>query len=262
VTTPQPLESSTASSTWRAWIALGVIVMAAAYLVIHAITGWKLLPVDHLYVSWAVGAAFLVWWWLVTGASASAVASWLLLYLFALLAGLALAPPRWAGVPSAIFYGIWTVVTVWDPARRIWQRVNAWATWPLFVAVMPSDERDRYRRYREVAQIPSQAYKRADTRQRVSLLRATADRVRLLDAPSEPWLEMQRWTAASYDRTAELLESGLRGDGQPALDAIAQRDAAWEQVLYRLSPWGWRLLMWGPSRRVPPGPQPTAWNGS
>lgn len=253
--------ASTASTDWRAWIAPGVFVVAAAYLLVHAITGWTLLPIEHLYVGWAVGAAFLCWWWLVTGASASAVASWLVLYLFALLGGLALAPPRWAGVPSVVFYGIWTTVTVWDPARRIWQRVNAWATWPLFVGVMPSEQRDRYRRYRAAMRIPAPTYRSADTQQQVALLRGTADRVRALDAPGGPWLEMRRSAVESLERTAEMLEGGPSFDPQAALDAIAQRDVAWEQVLYHMSPWGWRLLMWGPSRRVPPGTHSTTGNG-
>jgi hypothetical protein len=261
VTSRQPPESSTASTTWRAWIAPGVILVAVAYLVVSSIAGWTLLPIRQLYLSWAVGAAILSWWWLATGASVAAVASWIFLYFFALMAGLAIAPPRWAGVPAAVFYVIWTMVTVWDPARRIWQRANAWITWPLFVAVMPSEQRDRYRGYRAAMAIPSLAYRSGDMRQQVSLLRETADRMRSLDAPGEPWLEVRRSSVESLELTADLLGGGPPWDGQAALDAVAQRDAAWEQVLYRLSPWGWRLLMWGPLRQVPPGPQRTKWKG-
>jgi hypothetical protein len=261
VTSRQPPESSTASTTWRAWIAPGLIVVAVAYLVVSSITGWRALPIPHLYVSWAVGAAALGWWWLATGASAAAVASWVLLYFFALIVGLAFAPPRWAGVPASVFYVIWTLATFWDPARRIWQRANAWITWPLFVAVMPAEQRDRYRRYRAVMEVPSRAYRIGDMQQHASLLREAAERVRSLDAPGEPWLEVRRSAVESLELTADLLGGGPPWDGQAALDAVAQREAAWEQVLYRLSPWGWRLLMWGPSRRVPPGPQWTVWKG-
>jgi hypothetical protein len=261
VTSRQPPESSGASTNWHAWIAPGLIAVAAAYLVVSSITGWTALPIPHLYVSWAVGAAFLGWLWLATGASAAAVASWVFLDILALIVGLAFAPPRWAQVPPSVFYVIWALATVWDPARRIWQRANAWITWPLFVAVMPSDQRDRYRRYRAAMKTPSRAYRRGDMQQQVASLRATADRVRSLDAPSEPWLEVKRSSVESLELAADLLGGGPPWDGQTALDAVAQRDAAWEQVLYRLSPWGWRLLMWGPSRRVPPGPQRTVWKG-
>lgn len=85
------------------------------------------------------------------------------------------------------------------------------------------------------------------------MLRATAARVRSLDAPTAPWMEARRAALASYELWADMLEGRQPWDRQALLGAFAQRDAAWEQVLYRLSPWGWRLLKWGPLIRMPPG---------
>jgi hypothetical protein len=255
MTGQQPPGSSIPSPGWRSWIAPALLVLAVAYLVVNGVTGWTLIPVRTLYLSWAIGGAALSWWWLATGASAAAVALWILPYFLVLIAGLATLPARWAGVPSAAFYVVWTVVTLWDPARRLWQRANAWVTWPLFVAAIPVDQRDRYRRYRSAMTLSRIVLHGGDAQQKVSMLRATADRVRSLDAPSEPWLDARRTAAASCELWADMLEGRRPWDGEAVLDAFAQRDAAWEQVLYRLSPWGWRILMWGPLTRIPPGPR-------
>jgi hypothetical protein len=227
-----------------------LIVVALAYDVVSSVMGWHPV-VPRVYLAWAVWAAMLSWWWLATGASVAAVVPWIVVGFVLLIAGLATLPGPWAGMPAAAFFGIWTLVSVWDPAKRIWQRVNAWASWPLFVAVLPADQRDRYRRYRAKTQLPRLADAGEDMQTKAAMLRATADRVRSLDAPSEPWVGFKGSVVAACELWADMLEGRRPWDEQAVLDAFAQRDMAWEQVLYRLSPWGWHLLMWGPVRRTP-----------
>jgi hypothetical protein len=213
-------------------------------------------PIPRAYLYWSLGVAWLGWLWLASGSSAAAVASWVLPYLIVLIVSQAFVPSPWRGFPTAAFFALWALATVWDPARRVWQRANAWATWPLFVAALPASERDRYRIYRKALRLPPVVSSRIvssrdDPLRQAAALRETAENVRLLEAPSEPWSDVRVAAATAYELWAEMLEAKKQWDARAVLNAFKKRDDAWERVLHRLSPWGWRALMWGPMRPKP-----------
>jgi hypothetical protein len=62
------------------------------------------------------------------------------------------------------------------------------------------------------------------------------------------WSEIRRTVADGCDLWADMLDGTKPWDGSAVIAAFARRDAAWEALFRHLSPWGWRLLMWGPAR--------------
>ncbi len=233
---------------WDSWGWFAVCGVGAALIAVVNVTGWNPFPGHHLALTWFVGTFVWSLWWLAGGAAVAAIALWVLVGLIALVASLLLVPPSLVGIPSAVFFASWAIVTIWDPAKRLWQRANAWLTWPLFLLAVPTEDRDRYRRYRDTTNLPALASFGEDIPRKVSELRGTAERVRGLEAPSQQWRDVRSAVSDGCELWADMLEGKQEWDGSAVVRAFARRDASWEALFHHLSPWGWSLLMWGPAR--------------
>ena len=250
--TKNKLRQTAAVWFWQSWGWFAVFALAAVLTGTMSITGWNPFPGHRLVVSWLIAAFAWSLWWLAAGASVATIALWILVGVGILVVSLLAMPQHLVGIPSAIFFAGWAAVTLgtmWDRPRRLWQRAIAWLTWPLFVVAVPANHRERYRRYRDTTRLPPLASFGDDVARKVSELRATAARVRALEAPSEPWLEVRRIVSDGCDLWADMLEGRKPWDGNAVIEAFAPRDAAWEALFQHLSPWGWRFLMWGPARK-------------